>query len=172
MPGGKKASMTTKELKSHVAFAPATQNLKFFCFEWPPPSFTLFCQCPCWHQLYFAFLSTFIRRAFFFRGSVWIFLGGSWFDAFLFLWFFAFLLLCFYVSLLFCFVVSLFFVFPASLLFLLLSFFVFPASLLFCFSVFPASLLPCFLFLLPLCFSFSFAWFYSVCILTETLETP
>ena len=141
MPDGKKTSMTTKELKSHVAFAPATQNLKFFCFEWPPPSH-LFVNV----YVGINYISHFIQHLygghFFFRGSVWIFLGGSWFYAFLFLWFSGLLLLCFYVSLLFCFIVSLFFVFPASLLFLLLSFLFF---LLLCFSASLFSPLLCFL---------------------------
>ena len=108
-----------------------------------------------------------------------------------------FLLLCFSASLLFafpllcfsCFSAFLLFAFPASLLF---CFSVFPGSLLFFTSVpfyfyystfsflqscvfaalLPAPLLLCFLSLLSLCFSFSFALFWSVCIPNETLERP
>ena len=102
-------------------------------------------------------------------------------------------------SLLFCFSA---FCFPSSLLFLLLCFLLFLLFLLFCFSIslllcsctavpfyfyystfsflqscvfaalLPAPLLLCFLSLPSLCFSFSFALFWSVCILNETLERP
>ena len=156
MPDGKKTSMTTKELKSHVAFAPATQNLKFFCFEWPPPSH-LFVNV----HVGINYISHFIQHLygghFFFRGSVWIFLGGSWFYAFLFLWFSGLLLLCFYVSLLFllhCFSV---FGFPCFSAFPASQFFVFPASLLFLLLCFSASL-----FSPLLCFLASYFYFPSV----------
>ena len=113
---------------------------------------------------------------------------------FCFFFFSAFLLFAFPASLLFCFSA-----FIASLLFLCFSayFLCFSASLfslLLCFRasvpfyfyystvsflrscVFaalpPAPLLLCFLSLLSLCFSFSFALFFPVCILKETLERP
>ena len=112
------------------------------------------------------------------------------------------LLFCFSAfpaSLLFCFSA---FCFPSSLLFLLLCFLLFLLlcfsaslfSLLLCFctavpfyfyystfsflqscvfaALLPAPLLLCFLSLPSLCFSCSFALFWSVCILNETLERP
>ena len=115
----------------------------------------------------------------------------SCFSDFLLFCFSAFLLLCFLLSLLLCFScfsAFLLFAFPASLLF---CFSVFPASLLLYFCAFllllfylffssvmcfaallPAPLLLCFLFLLSRCFSFSFALFWSVYILNETLQRP
>ena len=108
----------------------------------------------------------------------------------------AFLLHCFSASLLFlllCFSASLLFAFPLLCFscfsaFLLLCFSCFSAFVLLCLStsystfsflqscvfaaLLPAPLLLCFLFLLSRCFSFSFALFWSVCILNETLQRP
>ena len=136
----------------------------------------------------------------FFRGRFWIFLGvpGSMFSCFSDFLFFCFsarltLLLCFScfsAFLLFTFPASVFF--PASLLFCFCfsCFFAFLLlfSLLLCFCTLclstatillflffchvPVPLLRCFLSLLPLCFSFSFALFCSVCIPNQTLERP
>ena len=127
------------------------------------------------------YISHFIQHlygCFFFSRQVLEFFLGvhdsmlSCFSDFLPFCFSAFMLLCFSASLFLCFLFSLLLCFSCFSAFCFSCFFAFPASLFFCFSVFPASLLPCFLFLLSLCFSFSFAWFYSVCIPTETLETP
>ena len=96
-----------------------------------------------------------------------------------------FLLLCFFDSVLFCSLRLLFLCFSASLLSLLVCFpaFVFPClststiqfyflfSSVMCFAaLLPAPLLLCFLSLLSLCCSCSFALFFPVCILNETME--
>ena len=138
MPDGKKTSMTTKELKSHVAFAPATQNLKFFCFEWPPPSH-LFVNV----HVGINYISHFIQHLY----------GGHFFFSRQCLDFFrGVMVLCFPVSLIFCLSASLLLCFSAFLLHCF-SVFCFP-----CFSAFPASqffVFPASLLFLLLCFSAS-----------------
>ena len=116
-------------------------------------------------------------------------LCSSCFSAFCFSCSFAFLLFAFPASVLF-----LLFNFSCLLLFLLLCFSASLFSLLLCFctsvpfyfyystfsflqscvfaALLPAPLLLCFLFILSLCFSFSFALFCSVCILNETQRNP
>ena len=107
-----------------------------YTYIWYHKSSTIL--CPFWHQLYFAFYSTFIWM-FFFRGRFWNFFWG-------------FMVLCFRVSLIFCLSASLLLCFSAFLL-LCFSVFCFP-----CFSAFPASQLfvfPASLLFLLLCFSAS-----------------
>ena len=124
---------------------------------------------------------------FFFRGRFWFFFGFLvlCFPVSLIFWISASLLHCFsapLLFLLFCFLIFLLLCFSASLFFLFLCFctsvpfyflfYLFFSSVMCFAALLPAPLLLCFLFLLSRCFSFSFALFWSVYILNETLQRP
>ena len=147
MPDGKKNIHDNKGIKVTCSVCASHPKFKILLLR-VAPTFTLICQCPCWHQLYFAFYSTFIWRAFFFSRQCLDFFRGVMVLCFPVSLIFrpsASLLLCFSAFLLHCFSV---FGFPCFSAFPASQFFVFPASLLFLLLCFSASLfspLLCFL---------------------------